>query len=168
MTLLVAYTFKRGKRVIDQALLGLPIVGKVILCSSMAQSGWSLSLCLRSGIPALDALRINAEAMANSYMREGFERAADDLLTGCAFSRALERPQIPMMMRHMATIGERSGELEHVMHEVGLFYKKELAANVQMISVMIEPVMILGVGGLVGFVYYSLFQAVVSASKGGM
>ncbi len=165
---LVAYTTRPGKKVVDGAILMQPLIGKAVQFSAMAQTGWSLSLCLRSGLPALDALRINAEAMQNAVIRESFEKAAEELLLGRSLSKAIDQPHVPLMMRHMAAVGEKSGELDTVMFDVGVFFQKELAAKVKMMSVLIEPVMIIGVGALVGFVYYSLFQAVMSVSKGGM
>lgn len=166
--ILVAYTFEPGKRVMDRVLLYVPLIGKAIQFGGMAQTGWSLALCLRSGIPALDALRINAQAMNNFALRDSFECAGADLLVGRSISKAIEQPFIPLMVRHMTAVGEKSGELDSVMFEVGIYYQKELAAKVKFMSAIIEPIMILLVGGLVGFVYFSIFQAVMSVSKGGM
>ncbi len=166
--ILAAYTTRRGKRVLDQMILAIPLVGTAIQFSAMAQAGWCLSLCLRSGIPALTSLRINSEALGNLAIGASFERAADELLLGKALSKAIEQPHIPAMMRHMTAVGEASGELDTVLHNVGLFYQRELAAKVKFMSIMIEPVMIILVGGLVGFVYFSIFEAVMSVSKGGM
>lgn len=166
--ILAAYTTVKGKRVIDRMLLSIPLIGTSIQFSSMAQAGWSLSLLLRSGIPALDSLRVNGKALSNLALRDNFETAAEQLLTGRALSKAVEQPHIPPMMRHMVAVGEKSGELDAVMHEVGAYYQKELAAKVKFMAAMVEPVLILSVGGMVGFVYFSIFQAVMSVSKGGM
>lgn len=166
--ILAAYTTASGKRVLDEFLLRVPLVGTSIQFSSMAQTGWSLSLLLRSGVPALDALRINAQAMSSFAMRDRFNAAADELLTGRALSTVMNRSHIPPMMRHMVAVGEKSGDLDTVMFDVGAYYQKELAAKVKLMSAMIEPVMIISVGGIVGFVYFSIFQAVMSVSKGGM
>ncbi|WP_309386451.1 type II secretion system F family protein [Cerasicoccus frondis] len=163
-----AYTFEAGKQVIDRIFLRLPLVGTAIQYSAMAQAGWSLSLLLRSGLPALESLRINGQAAGNLAIRESFVKAADELLVGRALSRSFEQPHFPLMMRHMAAVGEKSGELDVVMEDLGQYYQNELAAKVKLMSAMIEPVLILIVGGLVGFVYFSMFQAVMSVSKGGM
>ena len=71
-------------------------------------------------------------------------------------------------MRHMAAVGEQSGDLDTVMNDVGDYYHKELATRVKFMAVMVEPAMILLVGSLVGYVYFSIFQAVMAVSKGGM
>jgi type II secretory pathway component PulF len=166
--LLAAYTTYSGKKFLDRCLLAVPIVGTAVQFSAMAQAGWSLSLLLRSGLPALDAMRISGEAMENLAVRESFEKAANGLLEGRSVSKTLEQPHIPAMMRHMAAIGEQSGELDTVMQDMGIYYQKELSAKVKFMTVMIEPAMILIVGSIVGYVYYSLFQAIMAVSKGGM
>ncbi|OAM90567.1 type II secretion system F family protein [Termitidicoccus mucosus] len=166
--LLAAYTTRAGKRILDRIILALPLAGIAIQFSAMAQAGWSLSLLLRSGLPALESLRINGQAMGNLAVRDSFEKAAEGLLVGRALSRSFEQPHFPPMMRHMAAVGEKSGQLDTVMHDMGQYYQRELAAKVKFMSAMIEPVMILMVGSLVGYVYFSIFQAVMSVSKGGM
>jgi type IV pilus assembly protein PilC len=146
----------------------VPVVGSAILFASMAQAGWSLSMLLKSGVTALESLRITSGVIKNLAVSDCFENAANGLLTGRSLSKTFEQPHIPLMVRHMAALGESSGQLDSVMHDVGEYYQKELAAKVKLIAVMIEPMLILVVGGMVGFVYFSFFQAVMSVSKGGM
>jgi type IV pilus assembly protein PilC len=165
---LAAYTTQAGKKVIDRILLAVPLVGTAIQYSAMAQAGWSLALLLRSGLPILDSLRINAKALSNFAIRDSFERAAEGLLLGRVLSKSFEQKHFPPMVRHMAAVGEQSGQLDSVMNDLGAYYQQELASRVRLMSVMIEPVMIITVGILVGFVYFSMFQAVMSVSKGGM
>jgi type IV pilus assembly protein PilC len=166
--ILAAYTTRRGKRVVDRCLLAVPVVGSAVLFASMAQAGWSLSMLLKSGVTALESLRITSGVIKNLAVSDCFENAAEGLLTGRSLSKTFEQPHIPLMVRHMAALGESSGQLDAVMHDVGEYYQKELAAKVKLIAIMIEPMLILVVGGMVGFVYFSFFQAVMAVSKGGM
>lgn len=166
--ILAAYTTRRGKKAVDGSILVLPVVGKAMQFAAMAQAGWSLSMLLRSGVTALESLRITGGVIKNLAVGECFDKAADELLQGRPLSKTFEQPHIPLMMRHMAAVGESSGQLDTVMHDVGEYYQKELAAKVKLIAAMVEPMMIVLVGGVVGFVYYSFFQAVMAVSKGGM
>lgn len=166
--ILAAYTTKKGKKSIDGVMLYIPVVGKAILFSAMAQAGWSLSMLLQSGVTALEALRITTGIVANSAVSHCFKDAAEGLLEGKPLSKCFEQPHIPNMMRHMAAVGESSGQLDGVMEDVGEFYKKELEAKVKFIAAMVEPCLILGIGGMVGFVYIAFFSAVMAASNGGM
>ena len=165
---LAAYTTRGGKRVIDHVILAVPVIGNAVLFAAMAQAGWSFSMLLKSGVSALGALRIVSGITGNLAIGDCFRRAADDLLEGRALSKAFNQPYITQMMQHMAAVGESSGELDTVMGGVGEYYQKELATKVKMIAFMIEPMLILFVGGLVFFVYIAFFKAVMAVSKGGM
>ena len=165
---LALYTNRRGKLLIDRAILAIPLVGTAVLYSAMALSGWSMGMLLTSGVTALESLRITSTLIGNLALSKCLQRAAERLLAGRSLSRALDQTHIPLMMRHMAMVGESSGQLDTVMQDVGEYYQKELTAKVKIIAVMIEPTLIIVVGGLVGFVYFAFFQAVISVSKGGM
>nr|WP_321465080.1 type II secretion system F family protein [uncultured Desulfobulbus sp.] len=167
-SLLAATTQPKSKKVLDRAILAIPVIGGAIRCSAMAQAGWSLAILLSSGVTALEALRITTGVINNLAVSDCFKRAAEGLLAGRSLSKAFEQPHIPQMMRHMAAVGESSGQLDGVMQGVGEYYRKELAAKVKVISIMIEPMLIVGIGGMVGFVYFAFFQAVMAVSKGGM
>jgi len=166
--ILVAMTQPKGKQVIDRVLLAIPVIGGAIRASAMAQAGWCLAMLLSSGVTALESLRITGGVIGNLAVSHCFRRAAEGLLEGKPLSKAFEQPHITLMMRNMAAVGESSGQLDTVMHGVGEYYQKELAAKVKMISIMIEPMLIVMVGGMVGFVYYAFFQAVMSVSNRGM
>ena len=166
--ILAACTTRPGKRVVDRVILSVPIIGKAVLFASMAQSGWSLSMLLKSGFTALESLRITSGVLGNLAVGDCFKKASDGLLKGQPLSRTFRQPHIPPMMRRMAAVGEKSGQLDTVMQDVGEYYQKELVAKVKFITIMIEPVMILLAGGIVLFVYLSLFQAVMAISKRGM
>ncbi len=166
--ILAACTTRPGKRVVDRVLLYVPVVGGAVQYAAMAQAGWCLAMLLRSGVTALESIRVTSSVTGNLIIGESFQAAAEGLLQGRPLSKTFEQPHIPLMMRHMAAVGESSGQLDTVMNSAGEYYQKELSAKVKLIAVAIEPVMIVGVGGIVGFVYYSFFQAMLSASKGGM
>lgn len=165
---LAAYTTGPGKRLVDRCFLAIPLIGTAIAYASMAQAGWSLSMLLQSGITALESLRITCGVVNNRAVADCFGRAAEELLAGRSLSKTFEQPFILPMMRHMAAVGESSGQLDAVMGDVGEYYQKELSAKVKLITVSVEPTLILMVGGMVGFVYYAFFQAVMTVSKGGM
>ncbi|MCV6614765.1 MAG: type II secretion system F family protein, partial [Cellvibrionaceae bacterium] len=164
---LVAYTQHAAKLRIDRWLLYTPIIGASITASSMAQTGWTLSMLLRSGLTALDSLRINRDVTKNAHFQACFDEASDRLLSGQSLTDALNQPALPMMVRHLVSIGERSGELEQVMEELGRFYTDEMSARIKAMTAMIEPMLTVFIGGMVGFVYLAFFSAVMAVSTGG-
>jgi len=165
---LAAYTTRPGKRLIDRFILYIPVIGGAVLFAAMAQAGWTMAMLLRSGVTALEALRITNGVLGNLAVSDCFAVAARGLLAGRPLSKSLQQKHIPLMMRHMAAVGEASGQLDSVMLGVGDYYQKELEAKVKTIATLIEPTLIILVGTMVGFVYYAFFQAVMSVSKGGM
>lgn len=163
--LLAARTFPPGRRLTDRFVLMIPVVGSTLVAAAMAQAAWTLALLVRSGATVLESLQVSAQVVGNRALGAAFERAGEAVLAGRSVSAALSQVVVPPLMRHMAEVGERSGELDTVMEAVGAYYRKELDARVKLLSAMIEPLLILFVGGIVGFVYFAFFQAVMTVSS---
>lgn len=165
--ILVSATTRPGKKAIDRVLLAMPVVGKVVSASALAQATWTLAMQLRSGITLLNGLRITRDVLGNQVMAAAFGDASERILAGQSLSTALRRREIPHLVSHMAAIGERSGQLEGVMQALGEYYQKDLQGRVKMLAAWVEPAMIVFVGGLVAVVYLAFFQAALKVSSGG-
>lgn len=151
----------------DAFVLRIPVVGSTVMAATMAQSTWTFGLLLKSRLTVLEALRSITQLTGNAVLERAFVHAERQVLNGQALAIALNQSAIPRLVRHMAAVGERSGEMENVMEALGQHYQKELDARVKLLSSMIEPVLTLLIGGVVGFVYYAFFQAVLAVSTGG-
>ncbi|AFL72255.1 type II secretion system F family protein [Thiocystis violascens] len=161
---LASYTTKGGKRVIDGLMLKIPVVGGTLRSASLGQAASMLAMQLRSGITLLQSLSIAAGVIGNQAFADAFEQAGERILGGQPLSIALRAKVMPPLVRHMAAIGERSGELEAVMQSLADYYRKDLQARVKVMAAWVEPVMILIVGGMVGTVYLAFFQAALKVS----
>jgi len=148
-------------------LLQVPVLGGTLMFAAIAQVSWTFGLLLKSRLTVLEALRSVSQVAGNASLARALHLAAEQVLEGRALTVALARDPIPPLVQHMAAIGERSGEMETVMVALGSHYQKELDARVKFLSAMIEPVLTLVIGGIVGFVYYAFFQAVLAVSTGG-
>jgi type IV pilus assembly protein PilC len=166
--ILAVYTTRPGKNAIDKVILSIPIIGKLVLFAAMAQAGWSLAMLLKSGLTALESLRIIHKIIGNMPVAECFHHAAEGLLLGQSLAKTLDQPYIPLMMRRMVAVGEKSGRLDTVMQSVGEYYQQELVARLKFLTAAVEPALILTAGSVVFYVYRALFQAVMAVSKGGM
>ncbi len=163
----MAYNTPLGRLKIDSFLLKIPVIGKLLSHGAMAEFNWSLSMMLRSGLTAYDSLKICGKVIANRLISTKLFLAADQILTGCDLASSLKHPAIPDLVIQMTAVGEKTGTLDQVLQEVGVFYEMQLQVGVKRMSAMIEPAMILVIGGIVGFVYYAFFQAMFSlVSKG--
>jgi type IV pilus assembly protein PilC len=166
LAILIAYTTHPGKAVIDRILLRVPIIGSSIRTSGMAQLGWTMSMLLSSGLTVLESLRVMSSITGNHRLAKCFDKAGSDILSGRSLAYGFQQSNIPIMVQHMTGIGERSGELEHVMHEIGKYYQHNAEIRIKAMIAMIEPAMTLVVGGMVAFVYIGFFKAMMQVSAG--
>lgn len=155
----VLYKTYKGRRIIDRVLLSTPVMGKPIIYASMAQMNWALSILMRSGITIFDSLKITADLLSNKIYSDKLKLASENVMGGRDLASSIRHPQIPTVVTHMIAIGERTGSLDRIQQELGVYYQELLEIVIKRLSAMIEPVMILVIGVMVGFVYFAFFQA---------
>jgi len=155
----ILYKTYKGRRIIDRVVLSMPVMGKPIIYASMAQMNWALSILMRSGITIFDSLKITADLLTNKIYSDKLKSASDNVMAGRDLASSIKHPQIPEIVTHMTAIGERTGSLDRIQQELGVYYQELLEVVIKRLSAMIEPAMILVIGGMVGFVYYAFFQA---------
>lgn len=161
------YMTDGGRRAIDRALLSVPVIGTLIATGSMVTLTQSVSMMLGSGVTLLESLRIAASVIANRSMSGAVQQAGEQILRGQDLARSLAQPVIPRLLTQVVAVGERTGSLAQVLGELNAFYDRQLQAYIQRLSSLIEPVMILIIGSMVGFVYFSFFQAVFELATAG-
>ncbi len=164
--LLLAYQTKRGRLTIDHISLRIPVIGPMITTASMGQVTWALSTLLASGITVYQSLKVTGDLLANRVFSDKMHHAAERVLTGKDMASSLQHPRIPRLVTQMITVGERTGSLDKILQEMGTYYEKLLDIAIKRMTALIEPVMILLIGAMVGFVYYAFFQALFSLVGG--
>ncbi|WP_410498763.1 type II secretion system F family protein [Chitinibacter sp. S2-10] len=162
--ILLSYRINVTRYWIDQILLKIPIVGSCIISANMAKTCWTLAILLQSGLSLLSSLRITAYTIDNHVHRQALLEAGEKILQGQSLAQSLKIDIFPKLFAQMALLGEKTGEIAKIMTELGLFFRKELDQRVKLLSLLVEPMMILLVGGIVGFVYFAFFQAVFTLS----
>lgn len=167
LAVLFAYRRPLGRAVIDRLLLLLPVLGGAIRDATMAQVAWTLGLLLKSGATAIESLRVVTHVAGNTVFVAAFQEAENRLLTGASLAKSLKQRVIPHMMQHMVAVGEGTGQIDQVMEAVGEYYRKSLDARIKLMASLIEPVLLIFVGAVVGFVYYAFFKTIMSAGGGG-
>lgn len=162
------YMTDRGRLVLDRFVLKIPVMGKLLINAAMAELTWSLSMMLRSGVTVYDSLKTCGNVIANRFIANKIHYASEQILAGRELSQSLKGKEIPDLLIQMTTVGEKTGTLDQILQELGGFYEERLAESVKRLTALIEPMMILIMGGLVGFVYYAFFQALFALTgKGG-
>ena len=146
------------------ARLRWPWVGDLERKYAAAGFAHTLGLLLKSGVPALPALQIARNASSNLALQEGFDRAATAVAEGGALAPALQGTLPPLALQMIAA-GEESGRLEDLCLHVAATYDGEVRRAVRAAVAMLEPVLILVFGALVGFVALAMLQAIYGINR---
>jgi type IV pilus assembly protein PilC len=162
------YRWPRGRARIDQGLLRVPILGHLFRLAGTATVARGLAILLESGIALLAALQTIQALLPNRAMQRRVETARASVMEGGTLAEGLlQGGEFAPMLGRMTAVGEATGTLGPVLNEVADFHESQLAVVVRRFSALIEPVTIVIVGGIVGFVYIAFFMALFSVAGGG-
>jgi type IV pilus assembly protein PilC len=163
----VGYRLAPTRRILDRGILTLPVVGNLVKMGAMAHITRTLSMLLGSGVTLVESLRIVRGLVGNRALSGCLEQASTSILAGGSLADGLRQKVLPAMVPQVIAVGERTGTLAHVLSELGRFYEQQIQAATRRLSALVEPVLILIIGGMVGFVYYAFFQAVFQIATAG-
>ncbi len=163
VVLVFAWHWRRTRPALDRTLLVLPLVKGIVRDANMTRTAWTMAMLIKSGATALESLRVVKRVVGNHVYTACFDEAEHRLLAGRSLAKALDQRPIPYLMRHMVAVGESTGQLDVVLDAVAEHYRKSLDARVRLMTSMIEPVLLLFVGAVVGSVYYTFFKTLMSA-----
>ena len=154
---------KVGRRVFDRIKLKAPIFGKLNHKVALARFARTLSTLLSSGVGILQAMETVAGTVSNDIISDALLEARARIREGDKIGEPLARSKLfPPMVVQMITIGEESGSLDPMLAKVADFYEDEVEAALASLTAAIEPVMIVGLGGVVGFIVIALFLPLVA------
>jgi type IV pilus assembly protein PilC len=156
---------KPGRRAMDRMLLRLPIVGPMITKNVTARFSRNLATLLKSGVPLVQALETVEEIVGNTVAAEDIGRARASIKEGDMMSPVLASSKFfPPMTISMIAVGEESGALDVLLEKLAVFYEQEVEAMVNSLSSTIEPLMILGLGCMIGFIAISIYMPLFGLS----
>lgn len=148
-----------GRRRVDALILKLPLFGDLIQKTATAQFCRTFSSLTRAGVPILLSLDIVRDITNNSIISDAIRNSREDVLQGIPLSTALGRMNVfPDMSINMLSIGEESGEMDSMLSKVADFYEDEVEAIVKALTSMLEPAMIVLVGGIVGSILLAMYM----------
>lgn len=148
----------KGKMIVDGLLLRAPIFGKIILKVNVAQFARTFSSLTSAGVSVLDGLKVTAKSLNNSVIRKGIDDAAKKVRNGQPISEALEGENIfPAMITQMTAVGEETGQVDTVLAKVADFYEDEVDRVISSLTSVMEPLIIIVLGGMVGLIAASVF-----------
>jgi type IV pilus assembly protein PilC len=154
----------KGHEIWDRFKLRLPAkIGDVIQKVALARWSRTFSGGVSAGVPMLQAIRLTGETAGNIVVEQAMEDVYASVKRGGSLSTPIEaNPIFPPMVGHMVAVGEETGQLEHMLSKIADFYEAEVDAKVKALTALIEPLMIVGVGGVVGFIVIAMYLPMFS------
>jgi general secretion pathway protein F len=129
---------------------------------AIARFSRTLATLLRSGVPLLTAMDITKNVISNSVLSVVVENARDAIREGESIAAPLKRSgQFPPLVYHMIAIGEKSGQLEEMLQNVAKSYESQVEMRVAALTSLLEPVMIVAMGGGVAFIVFSILMPIM-------
>jgi type IV pilus assembly protein PilC len=154
----------RGHELWDRFKLRLPFkVGDVIQKVALARWSRTFAGSVSAGVPMLQAIKLTGETAGNTVVERSMEDVYASVKRGGTLAGPIEANAIfPPMVGHMVSVGEESGQLQQMLSKVADFYEAEVDAKVKALTALIEPIMIVFVGGIVGFIVISMYLPMFS------
>ena len=157
------YRQPKGKRFFHKSFLTLPVMGPVLRKIGVARFTRTLGTLLQSGVPILDALEICARTAGNVIIEEGVLFVRQSISEGKNMAEPLAATKIfPDMVVQMIAVGEQTGALDQMLNKVADFYEEETDIAVAAMTSAIEPILMVGVGGMVGVVLVAMYLPIFS------
>ncbi len=161
----VAYSVPIGRLAIDSFLLRIPLIGYILRTGATAAFSRSLSILLSSGITMIEGLRTCQDLHKNRRLALAIARSREAVMAGDPLSPGFQsRGAFMPMLSSMIAAGERSGQLEQTLAECATFHEQRLSALIRMLSSVLEIVVVVAVGGIVGYVYMAFMMALYGAA----
>lgn len=152
----------KGRATWDRLVLKSPVFGKLVRMIAVARFARTLSTLLKSGVPVLTALDIVKNILNNTVLETVIENSRDSIREGESIAAPLKRSgEFPALVYHMIAIGERSGQLEDMLVNVASAYEDQVDVRVTALTSLLEPVMIVGMGGAVAFIVFSILMPIL-------
>ena len=160
------YATANGKYQIDKLLLKVPVFGDLVRKASVAKFTRTLGTLITSGVPLLDALTICAKTSGNKIVEEALINARVSISGGKTISEPLAKSQVfPKMVTHMIAVGESTGALDAMLGKIADFYEDEVDQAVASLTALLEPMMMVFLGVLIGFIVVAMYLPIFTMAN---
>ena len=157
---------ERGRLKYDTWLLKLPIFGPLFSKQAISRFAITFSTLLRSGLPALDSLKIVALVVNNARLKQVIQDIHGRIVEGADIATPIKRSKVfPPMIGYMVAVGEQSGQLEEILDRISESYEEEIDLTIQRLTSLIEPVIIIGLAVVVGFIIAAVMLPLLDFSN---
>jgi len=158
---------ERGRRFVDAAALRVPVIGRMVRLTALSRFTRTLSTLLAGGVPIVRALETSRHVANNRILGDAIEQARQAITEGSSIAAPLRASgHFPPLVTHMVDVGERTGELEAMLHKVAEAYDEQVENAVTRMTAVLEPVLILLMVGVVLLITLSVLQPLMQATQG--
>jgi general secretion pathway protein F len=156
------YRTRKGRLRIDRTLLSAPIFGELLRKRAVSRFTRTLSTLLSSGVAAVQALEITTKVVGNRVIADATEMIRDRILEGTDIATPLQQSRaFPAVVGYMVAVGEQSGELETMLDRIADAYDEEVEVVSERVLSVLEPIMIVALAVVVGFIVLSIIQPIL-------
>ena len=157
------YKWEKGQVLVDRWVLFMPVFGPLLRKAAVAKFSRTLATMVSSGVPILNALDIVSRTSGNKTVEKGVLEAKKSIAEGQSLAEPLEDTGVfPPMVIHMISIGETTGALDSMLTKIADFYDDEVDVAVDALTSLIEPIMIVFLGVVVGGLVISMYLPIFS------
>ena len=157
---------KEGRLAWDRFALKLPVVGELVRTINVSRFARTLGTMLHSGVPMLRALDTAKQIVGNVLIQQAIEDAKRAVTEGESLAQTLKKSgQFPATMIHMVAVGEKAGQLEQMLERVAETYEAEVDTKLTRLTALLEPVMLVAMGGAVAFIVFSILQPIMDLGQ---
>lgn len=157
---------REGKPVWHRFVLRLPALGELIRTINVGRFSRTLGTMLKAGVPMLRSLDTAKQIVGNVLIQDAIENAKRAVTEGESLAVTLKKSgQFPATMIHMTAVGERAGQLEQMLERVALTYEAEVETKLSRFTALLEPLMLVVMGGAVTFIVFSILQPIMDLGQ---
>lgn len=158
---------KGGKAITDQILLIIPVAGGLVVKSTIAKFTRTLGTLINAGVPILDAIKITSETAGNHVYEQALLKVQESVRSGDSFAEPLRQAKVcDSLVINMIDVGEETGDLDKMLSKIADNYDEEVDVAVASLVSLLEPIMVVLLGGIVGFIVIALFLPLISLMNG--
>ncbi len=157
---------KPGKQILHYVIIRIPVIGNLVKQTNSAYTARTLSSLLSSGVDVLGAIRITEDVLQNVYYKAILREAGEKVEKGSPLSETFVAHDdlYPLLVGEMISVGEETGQISGMLTEVATFYETEVEQKTKDLSTIIEPILMVVIGGVVGFFALAMIAPIYSIS----
>ncbi len=156
----------KGRLFFDRFMLRIPVIGDLLRKQAIARFTHTLSTLLASGVPVVNSLEITRNVVGNRVIADATEFVRGKIVEGTDIATPLKSTGVfPPTVGYMIAVGEQSGELEQMLQRIGIAYDEEIQVSTERLTSVLEPIMIVGLAAVVGYIVISIVLPILKVGQ---